>query len=284
MVLEGAAVEVVAAAAGDHVDVGAGVAPVLRGEVRGLDRDFLDEVDADVADLAVVAAGVHVEAAVHREQAGIGAAAVDRGVDPEAGHDVEGVEVVVEERRSRDEARELQVLATIQGQVLDLLAVHNPGDLSRDGVDGLAGHRDLDDLVDVAHPEGEVGGHPAVGHERKAGLDGFLESAQLRAHGIAPDGQADQDVAPSLVCEGGAREARAFLGDGHGHAGQDSALGVGHGPRDPAGRALGRHVCRREHQEHDGGGESTAEALRPIHVSLLKLERALSREGWAPVS
>ena len=56
-------------------------------------------------------------------------------------------------RRARDEGDELQVVAAVQGQVLDLLAVDRPRDLAGDRVDGLALHRDLDRLGEAADLE-----------------------------------------------------------------------------------------------------------------------------------
>ena len=54
----------IATAPRNDVDLSAGVAPILGRKVRGLNFDLLDKVDADVIDLAVVAARVHIETAV----------------------------------------------------------------------------------------------------------------------------------------------------------------------------------------------------------------------------
>src|SRR5262249_55213205 len=76
--LKGAAVELVIAAAGHDVDRRAGIAPVLRREIGGLDVDLADEVNAYVVDLAAIAARIGIEAAVHRQQVLVAAGAVDR--------------------------------------------------------------------------------------------------------------------------------------------------------------------------------------------------------------
>src|SRR5207237_8690017 len=70
--LEGAAVIRVAATARDDIDRGAGVAPVFSREVRSLNFNFLNKVDADIVDLAVVAARVHIETAIDREAVVVG--------------------------------------------------------------------------------------------------------------------------------------------------------------------------------------------------------------------
>ena len=76
----------VAATASHDIDRGAGVAPVFSGEVRSLNFDFLDKIDADIVDLAIVAARVHVEAAIDREAVIVGPIAVDgRLADTQAG-------------------------------------------------------------------------------------------------------------------------------------------------------------------------------------------------------
>src|SRR5262249_16486233 len=82
--LEGAAVEFVLAAARYDVNRGACVSPVFRREVGSLDVDLANEIDADVVDLTVVAPRIQVEASVHGEQVGVGAAAIDRLGDAQA--------------------------------------------------------------------------------------------------------------------------------------------------------------------------------------------------------
>ena len=57
--------KIIAPTACNDVDSGAGVAAVLRREVRRLDFDFLDEVNSDIVDLAIVAARVHIEPAIN---------------------------------------------------------------------------------------------------------------------------------------------------------------------------------------------------------------------------
>src|SRR5207248_11417279 len=75
---EDAAVITIAAASGDDIHGSAGVASVFGREVRCLDFDFLNKVDPHVVDLAVVAARVHVEAAVNRKTVVVGTISIDR--------------------------------------------------------------------------------------------------------------------------------------------------------------------------------------------------------------
>ncbi len=85
--LEQAAAEPVRAALGHDVDRRAGVASLVGGEVRRLDRDLIDEVDADVVDHAGVRPRVQVEAAVDRQAVAVAAVAVDDGAaGAEPGH------------------------------------------------------------------------------------------------------------------------------------------------------------------------------------------------------
>jgi len=72
-----AAVKSVATAARDNIDGCSGVATIFSGKVGGLDLDFLDEVNSDVVDLTVVAAGIHIEAAINREVVVIGSIPID---------------------------------------------------------------------------------------------------------------------------------------------------------------------------------------------------------------
>src|SRR6185503_19684883 len=65
--LKSGAVVIVCTAARNHVDCGTCVATVLSREVGGLNLNFLYEIDADVVYLAVVAARVHIGAAIDAE-------------------------------------------------------------------------------------------------------------------------------------------------------------------------------------------------------------------------
>ena len=142
---------------------GAAVAAELGGEVRRLDLDLIDEAQADVVDLAAVRAGVEVGAAVDGQVVGVAAVAVDRlAGDAEAGRERERIEVGRD--RAGNQRRELEVVAAVEGEVLDLLRVDRARDLAGRAVDGLADdRRDLDRLGQPPTAEREVGGDAAVG-------------------------------------------------------------------------------------------------------------------------
>ena len=151
------AVETRRAALGDHVDRRAGIASILGREIGGLRPHLADEIHADVVDLASVAAGVEVHAAVDHEVAGAGPAAVRRpGRDAQAGG---GRHLVfVQQRHARYQRNQLQIVAAVQRQVLHLFGVDGVTDFAGDVVYGLAEHlADNHGFVDRAHFELEVG-------------------------------------------------------------------------------------------------------------------------------
>src|SRR5712692_392276 len=74
---EGAAMITIAAAARDDVNRSAGIASVFGREICGLNLDFLNEVNADVVDLAVVTARIHIESAIDRKTVVVGAVSID---------------------------------------------------------------------------------------------------------------------------------------------------------------------------------------------------------------
>ena len=84
----------------------------------------------DVVDLAAVAAGVEVRAAVDGEVIGVGAVAVDGLVgDAEAGGRSHLVEAG--HRDSRHQGDQFDVIAAVQRQVLNLLGVDGVGESRR---------------------------------------------------------------------------------------------------------------------------------------------------------
>ena len=214
--------------------------------------EVIDEGDAEMADLAGVGAGVHVEAAVDQKQVGVVAASVDRGVDGEADRDVESV--CIEDGRSGDQSRKLHVVASVQGQILDLLPVDDPRDLPRDRVDSFAGRPHLERLRDPAHLEAEIHGEAPIGDEHIAGLGDLPESVQFRGHGIGAEGQVHEHVGTPRVGGRGPREVLSGLGNRDAHTGQDTARAVGNRARNAAGVGLRLHPhgAQRQHRDQEG--------------------------------
>ena len=163
------ALKAVGAAARDDVDGGAAVAAELGREVRRLDLDLIDEAQADVVDLAAVRAGVEVGAAVDRQVVGVAAVAVDRlAGDAQARR--ERQRIVVGRDRAGNQRRELEIVAAVERQILDLLRVDRARDLAARAVDGLAQDRRDFDLTrcSSADSEAEIGGDAAVGAELRS--------------------------------------------------------------------------------------------------------------------
>ena len=132
------------------------VAAELGGEVRRLDLHLLDEAQADVVDLTAVRARVEVRPAVDGQVVGIAPAAVDRlARHAEAGRQRERIEVGRD--RSGDERRQLEVVAAVEREVLDLLRVDGARHLAARPIDRLAQRgRDFDRLVQFTDAEREV--------------------------------------------------------------------------------------------------------------------------------
>ena len=115
----------VAATASHDIDRGAGVAPVFSGEVRSLNFDFLDKIDADIVDLTIVAARVHVEAAIDRETVIVGPIAVHCCLaDAQAGSECQLI--LVEDHGAGDQGNQLHIVAPVQRQILHLPLVNHP--------------------------------------------------------------------------------------------------------------------------------------------------------------
>ena len=76
----------IATAARHDVDGCSSVAPILSRKVGRLDLDLFDKVDTYVVDLAVVAAGIHIEAAINCKAVIVGTVPIDgRLADAQAG-------------------------------------------------------------------------------------------------------------------------------------------------------------------------------------------------------
>ena len=238
--IEDAAAEPVRAALGHDVDRGAGVAPLVGGEVRRLDGDLLDEVDPDVVDHAAVRPRVEVEAAVDGQVVAVAAIAVDHGpARAEAGGDRHLV--VVELHGAGNERGQLEIVAARQRRVLDLRAVDDARDLSGGAVDGLAGYRcHFDGLGQAADRQREVSGHAAVGDHREAALLGLAEAFELRGDLVAANRKVGDGV--SAGGRGDIRPLDASLGvrDGDRHARQHAAGGIAHRSGDLSGVGLGQ--------------------------------------------
>ena len=117
-VLKQSAVPGVAAAPCDNVDGRAVAAAVFSRIVRGLDIDFLNEIDTDVVHLRTVGAAVHVEGAIHGPKVAVATLAVyDGRIEPLAGGKRSLVEVPLGDRGARNQRGQLNVVAFVQRQV-----------------------------------------------------------------------------------------------------------------------------------------------------------------------
>ena len=197
-------------------------------EVRCRQAQLVDEVDADVADLAVVAARVHVESAVHGQQVRVRAAAVDRRVDAEARQDFERVGGRL--RRAWDERGQLERGTAVEGHVFDLCPRYRPRDF---GGDRSGRIRRLQDLGRGVLPPWDLDAHRAVAGRQ-------IRDAGRRSCG-KPRGrrrqtEADQGCAPASAH--GVRSVRA--GEG-----AVNATCTGTGPGSARFRAIALRRMRR---------------------------------------
>ena len=231
-----APVEVVRAALGDDVHQHGAVPAVLRREVVHEHADFLDAlgVGVDVGDAAALAGADRRR--IHHEVVGLGAGPVGAHVD--------AVLVVVEVgvglriglaaagRPSHDTGREddeIEEVASDEGQVLDLVLLDQAGDASLRGLDQrrLGGDRHLlgPRVPDLQH---DVDG-PRLGRLEPDVLPvPGLEALKRDLDGVDPSGQGREAVVTGGRRVPGLRDARGFVRDGDGRAGDDAAAGVRH--------------------------------------------------------
>ncbi len=119
-VFERAAAEAIRSGPRRQFDPGARLPAVLRRRNRGRDGDVVHELGPDLDCLAVVAAGVEVEAAIDFDQADVLPAAVERGVDRQAGEAFDGSRGGL--GRAGDESDPVQGPASVERQRVELLS------------------------------------------------------------------------------------------------------------------------------------------------------------------
>src|SRR5262249_16141659 len=163
--------------------------PVFRREVGSLDVDLANEIDADVVDLTVVAPRIQVEASVHGEQVGVGAAAIDRLGDAQASGQAELIVITRKYRRAGEKRGQLKIGGAVESQLLHLLLVNDARDLARSGVDRLTGRRHhLDALGNGAGFEREINRQAAVSAQIVAGLGRLLKPLTFDGDAVIADG------------------------------------------------------------------------------------------------
>ena len=250
-VLEGGAVEHVAAGAGDDVEDAARRAPVLRAVGVGQEGELLDGLDpAHQALRAGRVAAQRVQDVGAVEHVGVlrGARAVHGDLGPLAGQDVALVGACL--GRARLQQDELREVAAVEGQGLDLLLRDERavGRAARLHAQPGPGRRDLDALRHRPRREDDVGLRVLADAEVREQPRG-PEAGRLRGHLVRADLQLAEGVAAVVVAH---RLAGVVGGK------------MAHGDRHP------RH--RRARAVADDTREVRALALR---------ERAVGEEGQA---
>ena len=173
----GAASELVAAALGDDIDLGAAGAGILRSIAVARNLELLDAIDGGIDQDGALRANIVVAGAVNPPLVGIGRRATERDVD--AGE--EPFVLIVEtgiDRRPRQQRGQLHKVAAVQRQLAHLLAQHGVGDCAGLGLDqhgrGFHIHILGADAYLQLHVE-----RSGIGHVQREVALGYLLEARL---------------------------------------------------------------------------------------------------------
>ena len=185
------------------------------------------KLEADVVDLAAVRARVEVRPAVDGQVVGVASAAVNRLTrHAEAGRERERIEVGRD--GSGNERRELEIVAAVEREILDLLRVDGARHLTAGAIDRLAqGGRDFDRLVQLTDAEREVRRQTTVCRERESGSLLLAEALHLRRDRVGADAEVGERVQAGGVGHARVGESSAFIDDRHRHPRQHAAGGIG---------------------------------------------------------
>ncbi len=220
----GAAPEVVRPAADRYVDDRAGVAPVLRRVVAGLNLELLDRVHRGddglrlaillAHDRRVVVDAIDQEIVLADRLAVADEAAAEAGVTerppvaaPNLGCDAGG------------EQRQRLVVASADRQVFDLLALDGVVERGRFGLQQRRGPGDLHDLDHISHLEREVNAEPIAGMNLDSRPHGLLETFGLYRNLVDPDPERACDVGAAGIGLPFARDVGVDFADGDRSAG-----------------------------------------------------------------
>jgi len=205
--------EVVGAAARDHVDLRAAGAAELRAVAVAVNLELLDRVHRRVDEDRTVAADVVVVGAVDRPHVRRDRAAADGQV----GAAEQPLVLDVQEVRRADaghQERELQEVAAVERKIADLLTRDETGDVATDRLHLVRVGFDGDLLFDLTGRELDV--HRAVlrGVERDRLRDRTLEPGVLDHDLIRTDRQLEQRIHARLVRRRVLRQTRVVIPDG----------------------------------------------------------------------
>ena len=267
-VVEGRAVELVRAALGRDDD--AGQAAELGAVGVGEHLHFRDGVQAR--------GGVR-QFAEDAGRRGLAILHVRRAIGASA-EELDGIEAADDVGVEREEVLDV---AAVARQVAQLLGVEPAGDglaLERD-VLTLGDHRD--DVLEVADFELQVG----TGHRRRtqddAGATARLEAGQAGVDRVRAGPQVRHLEQALRVADRFARDPGVFVGDDHGRAWHDAALGIVDRAADGAERGLRRGRRRGQHRDGDDGMQEDGEAVPPC-TQVEQRGRVPSRHQRSPLA
>ena len=150
------------------------------------------------------------------------------------------------------EQREIGIAPAVEGQVFNLLFLHDAADVGGLRLQQGRGFVYLEDLDNLTRLEGEI--------DRRAGLDVDLDvfynlAAKPRCvsfYAVGAGPQRAELVLARVVRCGVEDDVGGFLGSGNGGLGDGGATGVADSADDGTGVNLSEHGCRKQQPESDG--------------------------------
>ena len=222
------AVEVPSPALGHEADLAAGGAAVFGGVIGGEDLHLGNGVHILSAEHRAGGARARGDGAVHRHQVFVPAAAVDAEA---AVADAVGIERADgAAAHARLQQRQIDRIAAVQRQILDLPRLDDPSDLPRFGLHlaGRGGH--LHYIGQGAHSQVGVYADLRRCVELDLALHEFLEARSLGGDGVGAHHQRGEDVIAVRVRSGPVQLAIALVGGGDVRSDDDRSRGIAHEP------------------------------------------------------
>ena len=227
--------ELVGAGAGNHIDLGARIAPVLGGEVMREDADLLHGVRGRIVHARVPGRVVEV-APVEREQVHVGAASVDVHFGTAAS--------VIHLLRRRDpedagqNASQPDYVAAVERKIDHAPVVDQARQRVRCGIDQGSGRRDRDLGLRGADLQARVDAEVLVDRELQTGADFAFETCRFKSNLVVAGRHRGEGVEAVRVGLSFANGLLLHHFGGHLRSRNDGARRVLDEPVDRSGRQL----------------------------------------------
>ena len=161
--------------------------------------------------------------------------------------------ILIENYRARNQRNQLDIIATVQRQVLHLPLVDETGHFTGSGIHCLPGGRcDLNCFGNLSWFETEIYGETRIRHHGDIRVLGFLKTMRLRFHAIVAGGQVGHRIEAIAVCRNRPHKIVGKISDCDGSVRNGCAGGVCHCTGNSAGNCLSvdAHHSQRHHTEH----------------------------------